>query len=218
MFEGLVLLLDLHPLHFLHSKHQLQLQLPQQGQIGIVLKGLGIQKLWFRVLWLLEVQHPLHNCLCLICITFIVGFEAQIAARLGRAFRAGVIARLHLDGEYLGTECSSRSITYTGTVTTLACRPGRHHRAGSAQHFRKSSRYSEFCFSRASGSSNPTIAVCFVVYVRQAVPNSVKLQESIVNLGGESSVEPMLFAVGVDIETLRGDGAGQHKVVLVDLP
>lgn len=34
------------------------------------------------------------------------------AARLGRAFRAGVIARLHLDGEYLGTECSSPSIPY----------------------------------------------------------------------------------------------------------
>ena len=51
-----------------------------------------------------------------------------------------------------------------------------------------------------------------------AIPNSVELQESIVKLGGESSVEPMLFAVEVDIETLRGDGAGQHEVVLVDLP
>lgn len=77
------------PLGFLHSKHQLQLQLPQQGQVGIVLKGLGIQKLWFRVLWLLEVQHPLHDCLCLICITFIVGFEAQIVIGLQQSIQSG---------------------------------------------------------------------------------------------------------------------------------
>lgn len=51
-----------------------------------------------------------------------------------------------------------------------------------------------------------------------AIPNSTELQESIVKLGEESSVEPMLFAVEVDIETLRGDGAGQHEMVLVDLP
>lgn len=80
-----------------------------------------------------------------------------------------------------------------------------------------------FVLAGASGSGNPTIAVCFVVYVRQggfmlAIPNSTELQESIVKLGEESSVEPMLFAVEVDIETLRGDGAGQHEMVLVDLP
>ncbi len=34
------------------------------------------------------------------------------AARLGRAFRAGVIARLHLDGEILGTDCASPSVPY----------------------------------------------------------------------------------------------------------
>ena len=34
------------------------------------------------------------------------------SARIGRAFRAGVIARLHLDGEILGTDCASPSVPY----------------------------------------------------------------------------------------------------------
>ncbi len=80
-----------------------------------------------------------------------------------------------------------------------------------------------FVLAGASGSANPSIAVCFVVYVRQggfmlAIPNSAELQENIVKLGQESSVEPMLFPVNVDIETVRGDGAGESEMVLVDLP
>ena len=80
-----------------------------------------------------------------------------------------------------------------------------------------------FVLAGASGSANPTIAVCFVVYVRQGgfmlvIPNSAEVQENIVKLGQKASVEPMLFPVEVDIETVRGDGVGQHELVLVDLP
>lgn len=74
----------------------------------------------------------------------------------------------------------------------------------------------------SSGSANPTIAVCHLVYTRPggfmlSIPNFRDVRDSILRLDA-AGVEPAFFVTAVDAVSTRGRELGSLEVGLVDLP